>query len=143
MSNPTNRSTPQPTNAIKNIEVGKFYLIHDGSKTGHPGLVIWKDDNQNLYLIIKFGTSSNKDNASFPYPIGPDIKQSFYFKRPFLGKRKDIGNKPFADLVVNSVDISNILNGMDITNPMCSSNVTGRNLHSYLYFIKKSPPIGL
>ena len=26
----------------KIIEIGKFYLIHDGSKTGHPGLVIWK-----------------------------------------------------------------------------------------------------
>ena len=25
--------------STKNIEIGKFYLIHDGSKTGHPGYV--------------------------------------------------------------------------------------------------------
>ena len=30
----------------KNIEVGKFYLIFDGSRTGHPGFVIWKDDEK-------------------------------------------------------------------------------------------------
>ena len=31
-------------NRIKVIEVGIFYFIHDGSKTGHPGLIVWKDD---------------------------------------------------------------------------------------------------
>lgn len=52
---------------IKNIEIGKFYLIHDGSKTGHPGFVVWKDDSANLYLLIKFGSAQNKDNMIFPY----------------------------------------------------------------------------
>ena len=42
----------------KTIEVGKFYLIHDGSKTGHPGLVVWKDDIANRYLVIR--TESDK-----------------------------------------------------------------------------------
>ena len=143
MANDSNNKTTTITKPIKNIEVGKFYLIHDGSKTGHPGLVIWKDDVQNLYLIIKFGSTCNKDNAIFPYPIGKDIKQSYYFKRPFLGKRKDIGGKSFDDLKANDVDIIKILKEMDLSNPMCSSNITGRNFHSYLYFIKKSPPIGL
>lgn len=27
----------------KNIEIGKFYFIHVGSKTGHLGFVVWKD----------------------------------------------------------------------------------------------------
>ena len=44
---------------IKNIEVGKFYLIHGGSKTGHPGFVVWKDDNANRYLLVL--TESDKD----------------------------------------------------------------------------------
>ena len=35
---------------IKNIEVGKFYLIHDGSKTGHPGLVVWESKEKNIYF---------------------------------------------------------------------------------------------
>ena len=37
---------------IKNIEVGKFYLVYDGSKTGHPGFIIWKDDLKNRYLVV-------------------------------------------------------------------------------------------
>lgn len=45
-------------NKIKLIEVGKFYFVHDGSKTGHPGFVIWKDDDANRYLVIR--TDSDK-----------------------------------------------------------------------------------
>ena len=36
--------------SIKNIEVGKFYLIHDGSDTGQPGLIVQKDDANNRYF---------------------------------------------------------------------------------------------
>ena len=46
---------------IKNIEIGKFYFIHDGSKTDHPGYVVWKDDFANRYLVIR--TDSDKPRA--------------------------------------------------------------------------------
>lgn len=39
---------------IKKIELGKFYTIHDGSKNGHPGLIVWKNDELNRYLVVKF-----------------------------------------------------------------------------------------
>ena len=45
-------------NTIKLIEVGKFYFVHDGSKTGHPGFVVWKDDLANRYLVVR--TDSDK-----------------------------------------------------------------------------------
>ena len=48
-------------NKTKAIEVGKFYFVHDGSKTGHPGFVIWKDDEANRYLVIR--TESDKPGA--------------------------------------------------------------------------------
>lgn len=45
----------------KNIEIGKFYFIHDGSKTGHPGFVVWKDDKKNRYLVIRFDSDKFGD----------------------------------------------------------------------------------
>lgn len=79
-------NNPKPT--IKNIEVGKFYFIHDGSKTGHPGFIVWKDDEMNLYISIKFGTSKNEDNELLSIPINKE-KTNCIYKRLFVGKRKD------------------------------------------------------
>ena len=84
----------------KIIEIGKFYLIHDGSKTGHPGLVIWKNDEYNLYLAIKIGTSSNENNFALKELISKENIRHYVYKRPFLGKRKDFGSKPFVDLSI-------------------------------------------
>ena len=56
----SNQNSSIPT---KKIELGKFYFIHDGSKTGHPGLVIWKDDENNRYLVVRF--DSDKYNVDF------------------------------------------------------------------------------
>ena len=83
----------------KVIEVGKFYLIHDGSKTGHPGLIVWKNDEFNLYLALKFGTTSNKNNLPLKRSIGGGAIESFIYKKLFLGKRKDFG-KLFTDNLV-------------------------------------------
>ena len=86
---------------IKNIEVGKFYLIHDGSKTGHPGFVVWKDDNANRYLLVL--TESDKEGnvskraadkrhlTDLDHPTEDRIVKSYIKKRPMLCKRKDIG----------------------------------------------------
>ena len=75
---------------FKNIEVGKFYFIHDGSNTGHPGLVVWKNDEFNLYLLIKFGTTPNKNNKPLNHSIGGGATKSYIYKRPYLAKRKDL-----------------------------------------------------
>ena len=37
----------------KQIEKGRFYHIHEGSPTGHPGMVFWKNDKRNLYLFLQ------------------------------------------------------------------------------------------
>ena len=76
MSNNESKQTATPPTPIKVIEVGKFYLIHDGSYPGHPGLIVWKEDHANLYLAIKFGTTKNKENTEFKYCIGQNSKKA-------------------------------------------------------------------
>ena len=81
------------TQKHKIIKTGKFYLLHDGSKIGHPGYVVWKDDEGNLYLAVKFGSTKNDKNLKFDFPISKDVSVSYIYKRPFLGKRKDYGKE--------------------------------------------------
>ena len=80
---------------IKILKTGCFYFVHDGSKTGHPGMVYWKNDQRNLYLAITTG-SSEQNNPHFEKLVEPtasDVTVSFVNKRPFLGKRRDFGSK--------------------------------------------------
>ena len=86
---------------IKNIEIGKFYFVHDDSTCGHPGYVIWKDDLVNRYLVIR--TDSDKKGevpkiekgvrhiTKLSHIIGGDIICSYVKNRPMLCKRKDLG----------------------------------------------------
>lgn len=111
-------NAPNQSKPIKNIEVGKFYFIHDGSKTGHPGYVVWKDDEKNRYLVVRFdsdkeGEVPKKDRGvrhitMLKHTIGGNIIRSYAKNRPLLCKRRDIG-KEFADLKVNSEDMSAIM----------------------------------
>ncbi len=70
-------------------------MTHDGSKTGHPGYIYWKNDNKNLYLAITTGTSeSNNDHfIKLSKPISQNSKISYANKKPFLGNRRDFGSK--------------------------------------------------
>lgn len=90
-----------PINKI--IEVGQFYFIHDGSKTGHPGFVVWKNDKENRYLVIrtdsdKFGSVPKKNRGEkhislLKYPTEKKVMNSYVHNRPMMCKRKDIGSK--------------------------------------------------
>lgn len=92
------QETPQLT---KKIEIGKFYLIHDGSKSGHPGYVVWKNDDINRYLVVRFdsdkyGDIPKKDRGikhitKLKQPTSDMVMNSYVHNRPMLCKRKDIG----------------------------------------------------
>ena len=102
------------TKPIKNIEVGKFYLIHDGSKTGHPGLVVWKDDKTNAYLVIR--TKSDKPGKitkrelerqyliDLKHPTDDVVVKSYIRTRPMMCKRKDIGSKELVGMYIHPED---------------------------------------
>lgn len=78
----------------KHIEKGRFYHFHEGSKSGHPGKVYWKNDNKNLYLAITVGTSNGSHRTKIT-PTSKNVQQSFVHSRPLLAKRKDIGSRRY------------------------------------------------
>ena len=100
---------------IKNIEVGKFYLIFDGSRTGHPGFVVWKDDEANRYLVIR--TDSDKPGAitkeqkgekhitKLKHPTEDKVVNSYVHNRPMMCKRKDVGNKELVGMRFHDEDL--------------------------------------
>lgn len=99
----------------KIIEVGKFYLIFDGSKTGHPGYVFWKDDVKNRYLVIRT-ESDKKGNTSkrvlkrqhlidLKHPTDPNVIKSYIRTKPMLCKRKDIGSKELVGMKFHPDDM--------------------------------------
>lgn len=117
--------------ATKNIEVGKFYLLHDGSKTGHPGLVVWKDDAANRYLVVRFdsdkpGEVPKKDKGikhitKLTHIIGSNIINSYVKNRPLLCKRKDIGQL-WENLEVHTDD-QHIIDEISKRNPEISNSL--------------------
>ena len=86
---------------IKLIEVGKFYFIHDDSKTGHPGFVVWKDDTANRYLVARFDSDKEGDIpktergirhiTKLKHATDSNVVNSYVRNRPMLCKRKDFG----------------------------------------------------
>lgn len=120
----------------KIIQVGKFYLIHDGSKTGHPGFLISKDDEKNMYLFIKFDSDKKGDIpkgkrgirhiTKLKHPISNDVISSYVKNRPFLCKRKDIWQKEMSGLVISKSD-KNIIAKISKKNPELSTSLKKRH----------------
>ena len=77
----------------KRIHKGKFYHFHDGSKTGHPGMVYWKSDRKNLYLAVTTDSEDGTHRTPLKYPIEKGVKKSFVKNRPLLAKRKNVGSE--------------------------------------------------
>lgn len=123
-----NKKTSQ---IIKNINVGKFYFIHDGSKTGHPGLIVWKDDAKNRYLVVrfdsdKFGDIPKKDRGvkhitKLKHPTSLEVMNSYVHNRPMLCKRKDIGIV-LSNLILDKEDYK-LIDDISIKNPELSGSL--------------------
>ncbi len=104
-------------NLGKQIFVGKFYFVHDGTKTGHPGLIVWKDDEANRYLVVRFDSDKWSDVPKSDRgvrhitrllkTINPLVKNSYIHNRPMLCKRKDIGGE-MVGLSIQKEDLSKI-----------------------------------
>ena len=121
-----NMSNNQISSKTKVIKIGKFYLIHDGSKTGHPGLVIWKDDEKNRYLVIR--TDSDKPGkvtkvqkgekhiTKLKHPTDNTVINSYVHNRPMMCKRKDIGNKELIGMSFH-MDDKTLIDDISKRNP--------------------------
>ena len=75
----------------KRIRKGVFYHIHEGSPTGHPGMVFWKNDNKNLYLALTTDSTQGQHRTKLSSPTDKKVDTSFVYNRPTLAKRSDIG----------------------------------------------------
>ena len=77
----------------KHIQKGRFYHIHEGSPSGHPGMIYWKNDKRNLYFALTTDSSCGEHRTKLTTPTSWDVKHSYVYNRPTLAKRKDIGSK--------------------------------------------------
>ena len=103
------------TNNTRTIEVGKFYLIFDGSRTGHPGYIISKSDINNWYLAIR--TESDKAGKitkralkrqhliDLKHPTDKNVVKSYIRTKPILCNRKDIGKKELVGMRFHDEDM--------------------------------------
>ena len=110
---------------IKIVETGKYYFIHDGSKSGHPGLVISANDVENRYLVVRFDSDKFTDVPKFQrgvrhitklkVPTSTSVLNSYVHNRPMICKRKDIG-KELTDISISDEDVKTI-NEISTRNP--------------------------
>lgn len=113
------------SNTKKNLKEGCFYLTHDGSKSGHPGMIYWKNDEKNLYLAFKTDTSSGPHRIEISKTENK-VKKSFVSTRPFLGKRKDFGSK-ILDKMSFSVEDYDILITISKREPNYSKSINRKD----------------
>lgn len=83
-------------------------------------MIYWKNDKKNLYLSLTTGTSYNKDLLPLNAPTDSQVKMSYVNKKPFLGKRKDYGNKVLVDMKFSKLDKKMILHDISKAEPRYS-----------------------
>ena len=113
--------------ANKKLRKGRFYLVHDGSCHGHPGMIYWKSDRKNLYLSLTTGTSYNKDLIRLKKCTDSNVKESFVNKKPFLGKRKDYGSIEKLDMFFSKIDKKTILREISKREPRFSKSLSRKD----------------
>lgn len=111
---------------IKQLNEGSFYMTHDGSETGHPGMIYWKSDEKNLYLAFKTDTSDGPHRTKLTVKTDDIVDESFVMNRPFLGKRKDFGSKELTDMHFSLEDYD-ILITISQKKPICSSSINRKD----------------
>ena len=124
---------------LKIIEIGKFYVAHDGSVQGHPCYIIWKDDDFNLYLGIRLGTSQNKENLPLIEDMFNSEKSHFYYKRPFLGKRKDFSRNELPDFMV-AKELKNLIPTIINKAPKESCSIRRKDRRNFKKLMGKEKP---
>ena len=129
MSNKSLNDQSNKNKSKKVIELGKFYLIHDGSKTGHPGFVVSKNDELNEYLVVitesdKFGNKSKRETdkrhlTDLDHPTESTVAKSYIKNRPMLCRRRDIGSKELVGMSFDPEDLIKV-NYVSKQNPVMS-----------------------
>ena len=83
----------------KHLEKGRFYAVNK-----HPGLIVFKNDNKNIYLAVVTGTSRNRHQIRLKHPTEKGVKVSYVYNRPVQGKRKHFGSHELIGMRIHSDD---------------------------------------
>ena len=121
---------------IKSIQKGRFYHVHEGSPTGHPGMVFWKNDKRNLYLTITTDSSEGEHRTMLSTPTSKEIKHSFVYNRPTLAKRRDIGGQ-YKNMVFSKKD-KNLLRIISRKNYRETKSIKSKD-RRFIKRLKKKP----
>ena len=136
MADNSSNSKSNTSIPTKVIEVGKFYLLFEGSESGHPGYIIWKNDEHNLYLAIKFGTTPNKNNTKLNCSLRKYDKENLIYKKLFLGKRKNIGKNELTEMNITQEKLKDILKNIDLLSPSYSPDIRRNDKRFFNWAIK-------
>ena len=121
----------------KHIEKGRFYHVHEGSKTGHPGFVFWKNDKKNIYFLLTTDLSNGPHRTKLSKKIDPKGSVVGYINnRPLIAKRKDIGGQR-CDFRFDKTDRA-LLQIISLRKWRFTKNVTRKD-YRYLCRLKKKP----
>ena len=103
------------TAKAKTIKINKFYLIFDGSRTGHPGYIVSKDDTKNRYIVIRIESDKPGETTKeqrgvrhitrLKHPTSPKVLNSYVKNRPMVCKRNDIGSKELIGISFHLEDM--------------------------------------
>jgi len=66
----------------------------------------------------------------------------YYYKRLFLGKRKNFGSKELSKLNIQKIDVDALIKNFDFLNPSYSKDVYRKDKRFFKWAIKKSPLTG-
>ena len=83
----------------KHLEKGRFYSINK-----HPGLIVFKNDKENVYIAVVTGTSRKRHQTVLKHPTEPNINVSYVNNRPVQGKRKHFGSRELVGLKIHFED---------------------------------------
>ena len=120
----------------KKLKKGKFYAVHEGSKHGHPGKLYWKNDQKNLYLFLKTGTTPSPENIVLIVPTEDGVRRSYVYKRPLLAKRRDVGQE-LPRMMFSKKD-KKLLRKLS-QNPFTETNSVGRTDRRFVKRLWKRP----
>ncbi len=112
----------------KHLQKGRFYIVHDGSVKGHPGKIIWKNDKKNLYLAVVTGTTYDRHKTCLKHSTARFISVSYVDNRPFMGRRRDFGDKALVGMKFHKDD-KLLIKVIERRNPIYSQSFKRHKKH--------------
>ena len=111
------RNRKKPKNHTIRLEKGKFYNVHDGSRSGHPGRIEYADEKKDIYVSTTTGSMTEEEYRKNPYrknhielthTTDKTVYKSFINEKPFKGNRDDYGDKHYPDMKYHQDDLKTV-----------------------------------